>query len=283
MSANRLERAMTTLRARGGRGVAPYVTAGDGGYATTLAVLRALDAAGATCVELGLPFSDPIADGPVLQAAAERALRGGATFAGALELIRAFRSGADGSQPSELPILVFSYANPLLRRGWDETARLVADAGGDGLLVPDVPIEEGGAMRRAALANGLAPIFFVAPTTSDERVRAAAEQSRGFLYAIGRFGVTGANTELDETALGFLRRVRSLTDLPLALGFGIRTHEQVRAVTEVADLAIVGSALVQKVHEAFAAANDPAEAARAAGSYLEELIEGVAPSRIDAP
>jgi len=267
----RLEPRLDELRATGRSGIAPYVTAGDGGLPVTRAILEALEEAGAACVELGVPFSDPIADGPVLQAAAGRALAAGTTLDGILALVASFRA-AGGT----LPLALFSYANPLVRRGWDSVAGRAADAGVDAFLVPDLPVEEGAEMRAALARAGLCPVFFVAPTTSDERVRAAAAASRGFLYAIGRFGVTGAETRLDGSALEFLARVRSCTDLPLGVGFGIRDADQVRAVTSVAELAIVGSSLVERIHATLAATGDPAAAARAAAAYVRELQRGLA-------
>jgi len=275
LSANRLEERLERMRSRGERGLAPYVTAGDGGLATTLEVLRALDGAGAACVELGVPFSDPIADGPVLQAAAERGLAAGTGLDGILEMVREFRSGSGGSAGSDLPVALFCYANPLVRRGWEEACRQAARAGVDALLVPDLPVEEGGPMRAAALSAGLCPVFFVAPTTSQARLEAAAGASRGFLYAIGRFGVTGAPTELDASTLSFLRRVKEHCALPLAVGFGIGTPEQVATVLGEADLAVVGSALVQHVHEAASKGADfVAAAAHAACAFLRSLQEG---------
>jgi tryptophan synthase alpha chain len=243
---NRLEERL----GNGRPGLAPYVTAGDWGLDTTLAVLRGLDEAGATCVELGVPFSDPVADGPVLQAAARRALEAGTTLDGVLSVVASFRGGGPEAAGSDLPVAIFSYANPLLRRGWRRSCELIAAAGADALLVPDVPVEESGPMREAALAFGLCPIFFVAPTTTDERLRAAAEASRGFLYVIGRCGVTGTHTRLDRAATEFLSRVRGAVDLPLAIGFGLSTSQQVRVVTRHAQLAVVGSALVERIHQA---------------------------------
>jgi len=253
------------------RGLAPYVTAGDGGLDTTLAVLHGLERAGATCVELGLPFSDPIADGPVLQAAAQRALAAGTTFDGVLEVIRSFR------KESGLPIVVMSYANPLLRRGWQASARAIEQAGGTGLLVADLPVEESGPMRAAAIEADLWPIFFVAPTTSQERMTRAIESSRGFVYAIGRFGVTGGRTALDPAAQEFLARVRARAEVVrVAVGFGIATRADVAAVLRHANLAIVGSALVERVHDAFEASGRKPEAAgRAAHEFASELMEGV--------
>jgi tryptophan synthase alpha chain len=276
VSAERLRERLESLRASGRKGLAPYVTAGDGGMATTVAVLRALDRAGAACVELGVPFSDPIADGPILQAAAERALAAGTTLDRILEAVRVVRAGSKGAPPSEMPIVLFSYANPLVRRGWKQAALMAADAGIDGWLVPDLPVEEAEAMRSCALEEDLAPIFFVAPTTSETRIRAAASASRGFLYAIGRFGVTGARTGLDERALAFLARVRAMTELPLAVGFGIQTCEQVQSVLKHADLAVVGSALVQHIHEACSEWRDEGKRASAAAGAARALFDQLA-------
>ena len=255
---NRLEQAVAGLVAEGRCGLAPYVTAGDGGLDLTLDVLHALEEAGASCVELGVPFSDPIADGPVLQAAAQRALDAGTTVDGILDLVRRFRAGG-----GTLPILFFSYSNPLFVRGLEGAARELADAGADGLLVPDLPVEEMGPWSGAATAAGLAPVGFVTPTTSDARVARAAEASRGFVYVIGRTGITGARTELGDAATQeFLGRVAARSCLPLGVGFGIRSADQVAAVAPHAALAIVGSALVQHLFEARSQGGDPAQAAR---------------------
>jgi tryptophan synthase alpha chain len=282
---NRLVPKLRAMRAERRRGVLPFVTAGDGGLDTTLAVLRALERAGAAAVELGLPFSDPIADGPVLQAAAGRALESGTRFAGILDVIARFRSASD------LPLVVLSYANPLLVRGLDRTCRQLAEAGADGLLAVDIPVEEGVGLAESANAHGLCPIFFASPTSDEARIRAAASHSRGFLYAIGRLGVTGARTELDADTLAFLSRVRSCSaELPIAVGFGIGTPEQVRAATASADLAIVGTALVECVHRSASAApaGEPGSesaapsaravrAARAAYEFLLPLTEALTP------
>ena len=264
----RLTRHLSALRARGEKGVLPYVTAGDGGLETTLEVLRALEHAGAAGIELGLPFSDPIADGAVLQAAAQRALEAGTTLDGVLDLVRRFRA------ESQLPLVLMTYANPLVRRGLERALGMLAEAGLDGVLVVDLPVEEADELLVVADANGLAPIFFASPTSDDGRIRAAAGASRVYLYAIGRLGVTGRRTQLDQATLGFLRRVRALAgDLPVAAGFGIATPEQVRAIHAEADLAIVGSALVEHVHRVMNAAPrpDPAAAAVAAEQFLRSL------------
>ncbi len=271
---NRLEQRLSSLRPRETRRVVPYVTAGDGGPEATLAILHALERAGAPAIELGLPFSDPIADGATLQAAAQRALAAGMTFEGLLSLARRFRAS------SELPLCLMSYANPLVRRGIARALEQLSEAGIDSLLVVDLPPEEAGPWTEAARVCGLAPIFFASPTSDDERVRAAAESSRGYLYAIGRLGVTGARTRLDERSLAFLRRVRKLSSgLPVAAGFGLATPEQVASVLAEADLAIVGSALVERIQAAASAGGrlDPRLAAEAAEEFLRELTPEAIP------
>jgi len=285
---NRLAASLANAHERSERGLAPYVTAGDGGPDTTLAVLRALaQVRGVACVELGVPFSDPIADGPVLQAANERALAAGTTFEVVLGILARFRA------ERELPVAVMTYANPIVRRGAERACRAIAQAGGDGLLVADLPVEESAEIAQPALAHGLCPISFVSPTTSDERMQLAAGASRGFLYAIGRFGVTGAvagapnaaaapepsdaGSRSNESSESFLRRVRHAAgELPVAVGFGISSAQHVAAATRDADLAIVGSALVQRVHDAFErGGRRPEAAADAARAFAEDLCRGL--------
>ncbi len=261
---NRLEARTAALRAVGERGVAPYLTAGDGGLDTTLAALHALDQGGAACIELGVPFSDPIADGPVLQAAADRALAAGTTLAAILEMVARFRE-----EGGAVPIALMSYANPLLRRGWGGTCAGAAEAGVDALIVPDLALEEGAPLREAAAAAGLCPVFFAAPTSPEARIRAAAEASRGFLYVVGRVGVTGGGTSFGDDTQDFLARVAALSPVPTAVGFGIRSAADVRAAVRHADLAIVGTAMVRRLHQAGAAAPE------AAAGYLAELMEGL--------
>ena len=272
---NRLEANLARVRAGEVRPLAPFLTAGDGGAEVTLAALRALDQANVTCVELGLPFSDPIADGPTIQAASDRALAAGMDLTGVCTLVRKLR------RESELPVALMSYLNPLLKPGLERATGELAEAGVDALLVPDVPVEESGDLARAAHGAGLAPIFFVAPTTTDERLAAAADASRGFLYTIGRVGITGQSTELDDATLAFLDRVRAAAgELPVAVGFGLKDAQQVALVTRHADLAIVGSAFVDRLHRAVsphepgsAAASDAA--ADAARAYADELCSAL--------
>ncbi|MCH2113122.1 MAG: tryptophan synthase subunit alpha [Planctomycetes bacterium] len=260
---NRLIRAMDERRQTRKKGVAPYVTAGDGGMDTTLEVLKALDQAGAACIELGIPFSDPIADGPVLQEAADRALQGGATLQKALEMLRTFRdSGA------RTPVAIMSYLNPLLQGGLDQVCERIANAGGDALIVPDVPLEEGSVLEQACANAHLCPIFFATPTSSDERIVEAGLRTRGFLYVVGRTGVTGAGTSFDSETMAFLERAQSLSKAPVAVGFGITTADDVRSATQHADLAIVGTALVRRLHQV----ENPAGEAR---TFTEHLLTGV--------
>jgi tryptophan synthase alpha chain len=253
MTSNRLCLATASLREKNQPGIAPYVTAGDGGLEQTLAVLHALEKAGATCVELGIPFSDPIADGPVLQAAASRSLEVGTSLQNSLKMIQQFR--ADGGQ---MPLAVMSYINPLLQRGGlEKTCRAIADAGADALIVPDLPIEESAPLEKACAENNLAAVLFAAPTSSEERIRSAGERSSGFLYVVGRVGVTGSATAFDDQTQALLQKARRLSPIPIAVGFGIRTADDIRAATQHADLAIVGTALVEKLH----ASSNPATTA----------------------
>jgi tryptophan synthase alpha chain len=226
-AADKLETRLRALRATGRKGIAPYLMAGDGGNDVTLALLRELSDLDVPCVELGLPFSDPIADGPVLQAANDRALAAGTTFEEVLDMLSTFRRGGRGELGRDLPVVVMGYANTLVKRGWGNAVRALAKAGADGLLVADLPVEEAGAMASAARLAGIAPIFFVAPTTSEARMASAIQMSRGYVYAIGRLGVTGARTDLDPEAQTFLQRVRARGGRA-AGGGRLRHHERGR-------------------------------------------------------
>lgn len=264
---NRLHEATHALREQGRRGLSPYLTAGDGGLDRTRDLLHALEEAGATCCELGVPFSDPIADGPVLQASADRALASATDVDGIFATVRAFRD-AGGA----LPIALMSYCNPLGHRGWERACSEAAEAGVDALILPDLPVEEGDPVREAAHAAGLCTVFFAAPTSGDDRIERAVAASQGFLYVVGRTGVTGAGTRFDDAAQSFLSRVRTLAgDLPIAVGFGIGSAADVRAATRHADLAIVGTALVQRAHDA------GASAVEVVGDFVRELTTGLEP------
>lgn len=239
----RLASAFEGLRGRGRGGLVTYLTAGDPDADRSVALLESVAAAGADVLEVGVPFSDPLADGPVIQRATERALAGGMTLRGALDVIRRARRQVDA------PIVVFTYANPVLRMGIDAFTSEAAGAGVDGVLVLDVPVEESGPLRDAIVRSNMDPIFLISPTTADARIRKAAELGRGFLYLISRLGVTGMRERLPEDVAQLAARVRACTDLPVALGFGIARPEHVAEACRVADAAVVGSALVQVVAE----------------------------------
>jgi tryptophan synthase alpha chain len=242
-------------------GLVAYVTAGDPDLARTAEILVALAANGADVIEVGIPFSDPLADGPVIQRASERALASGTTLRGALRMIKETRSKIAA------PIVLFTYANPVFRMGEGEFVTAAADAGVDGVLVLDLPIEEAGPFRGRLVGAQLDPIFLLSPTTTDERIRASAAMGSGFLYVISRLGVTGARDQVATDAEPLVKRIRAQSDLPLALGFGISTPAQVAEVGRWADAAVVGSALVNVIAEHGSA---PDVAGRA-GEYVRWL------------
>ena len=241
---SRLGEIFGRLRAEKRGGLVTYITAGDPDLQRTEGVLRALDRAGADVIEVGVPFSDPLADGPVIQRATERALASGATLAGVLATVAKVRADLRAG------VVIFSYANPILRFGAERFADAARDAGVDGVLVLDLPIEESADFRNLLTARGIDTILLLSPTTSDERLRAAVALGTGFLYAISRLGVTGVRDQLAEGAEDMVARIRAVSDLPVALGFGISTPEHVRAVSAWADAAVVGSALVNVIAEA---------------------------------
>jgi tryptophan synthase alpha chain len=241
---SRLAQTFERLRASGTRGLVTYITAGDPDLTRTEGILRALDRGGADVVEVGVPFSDPLADGPVIQRATERALAAKTTLLGVLSMLRRLRAEL------RMPVVLFSYANPILRVGAVQFADLARDAGVDGVLVLDLPIEESEDFRAILSDRGIDTILLLSPTTSDERLRAAARLGSGFLYVISRLGVTGARDEIAEGAEDMVRRIRSVSALPVALGFGISKPDHVRQVGRWADAAVVGSALVNVIADA---------------------------------
>ncbi len=225
-------------------GLVTYVTAGDPDLPRSADILRALDRAGADVLEVGIPFSDPLADGPVIQRASERALAAGATLARVLDMIGTVRPEV------RAPIVVFSYANPLLRMGLDAFVARASAVGVNGVLVLDLPVEEAGGLRGALRGAGIDTIFLLSPTSPEPRIRRAAALGSGFLYAISRLGVTGARDTVADGAQAIVERIRAVTSLPIALGFGISTPEHVREVGAWADAAVVGSALVKVIADA---------------------------------
>lgn len=222
-------------------GFIPFITAGDPDLATTERLLIELAKAGADIIELGMPFSDPVADGEVIQRASERALRNGVTVHHALTCAKNVRRHTD------VPIVLFSYFNPLLQFGPEPFAPAARQAGIDAVLVTDLIPEEAESWAENLLQHGLDPIFLVAPTTSDKRLAQIAQRAHGFIYAISRAGVTGERDQMTRDAEDLVKRVRSVSDLPVAVGFGISTAEQVRAVWRFADAAVVGSAIVGEI------------------------------------
>lgn len=241
---SRLDGIFAGLRAEGRTGLVTFTTAGDPDLERSADVLRVLDRAGADVLEVGVPFSDPLADGPVIQRASERALAAGGTLAAALELVAGVRASVGAG------IVLFTYANPVLRMGLTAFMTRAADAGVDGVLVLDLPIEEADGLRGAAAEAGIDPIFLLSPTTTEARIRRAASLGRGFLYGISRLGVTGARDTVAAGASELAGRIRAVTDLPIALGFGISRPEHVAAVGRWADAAVVGSALVNVIARA---------------------------------
>ncbi len=221
-----------------------YVTCGDPDLATTREVVLAAIDAGASVIELGVPFSDPLADGPTIQRASERALKSGTTLARVIDLVRHIR------ESSEIPLVLFSYYNPVLQMGLEKFAGAAASAGADGTLMTDLTPEEAADYRRVMAAHNLDTIFLGAPTSTDERLRKIAACSSGFLYLISRTGVTGAKDALPDDLPALLRRARRATELPLAVGFGISLPTHVSILGGLADAAVVGSALVSEIEKA---------------------------------
>ena len=242
--ASRISDAFERIRAEKRTGLVTYVTAGDPDMARSADILVALDRAGADVLEVGIPFSEPLADGPVIQRATERALAAGATAAGVLDLVGRIRPAL------RLPVVLFTYANPVMRMGVDVFGDRARAAGVDGVLVLDLPIEEAGGFRDAMASRDIDMIFLLSPTTTDARVRDAARLGRGFLYGISRLGVTGTRDTVADGAQALAARMRAATSLPIALGFGISSPDHVRQIGKFADAAVVGSGLVNVIAEA---------------------------------
>jgi tryptophan synthase alpha chain len=251
-------------------GLVAYITCGDPDLDTSREVALAAIRAGADVIELGVPFSDPVADGPVIQRASERALQHGTNLVGVLDVAKQIRSQSGAG------LVVFSYLNPILQFGLDEFCSAAAAAGVDGVLVTDLPMEEAGDYLRAMKAHKLAPIFLAAPTSTDERLRQIAKHSRGFVYAISRTGITGTRQELAGDARSLVERLRTYTKLPIAVGFGVSTPEQFAEVGSFADAAVVGSAIVQRIEQ-----NQGREAV-AVSEFLSSLVDAKRPAGASA-
>ena len=242
--AGRIQRKFRTLAEAGELGLIAYITAGDPSLEASARIVVAAAEAGADIIELGVPFSDPVADGPVIQRASERALRSGTTLAGVLELVRNLRSH------TEVPLVLFSYFNPILQMGLQKFAESAASAGADGVLITDLTPEEADEYRATVRAQGLDAIFLAAPTSTDQRLARIAAASTGFLYLVSRTGVTGEREALPEGLPALVRRVRNFATLPIAVGFGISLPSHVSVLGGIADAAVVGSALMAEVENA---------------------------------
>jgi len=240
---SRIKEAFEKLKRENKRGFIPFITAGDPDLPTTKNLLIELARAGATVIELGVPFSDPMADGPVIQRASERALKNNFGIEEILDVVR------ETQKEIEIPIVLFSYFNPLLRYGLERLSREAKDAGVDGVLITDMTPEEADEVSNTLKENNLDLIFLVAPTSTNERLKMIAEKATGFIYAVSRTGVTGAREQMTSDAEILVNRVRAFSDLPVAVGFGISTAEQVADVQRYADAAVVGSAIVKEIEK----------------------------------
>jgi tryptophan synthase alpha chain len=249
---SRIEARFRDLRERRGKGLVIYVTAGDPTLDATGGLLEAVDQGGADVIELGIPFSDPLADGPVIQRASERAVRGGATLRKVLERLPGWR------EKLTAPVVLFTYFNPVLQYGLENFARDAARAGVDGALIVDLTPEEAGDYIRVMRSHHLDTVFLVSPTSSAERIERVAAVSTGFLYLVSRTGVTGERQSVSAAVQPLVERARHFTSLPLAVGFGVSTPAQVQAVQSLSDAAVVGSAVVHAIEERYAAGGPPA-------------------------
>ncbi len=264
----RLGAALEAVRHRGSKALVPYVMLGDPDLQTSLAVARAMAAAGADALELGLPFSDPLADGPVIQAAGQRALRGGFRVADALTALRDLRGSLS------CPLVLMTYVNPVLQHGYGAFVADAAAAGADGLIVPDLPLEESGSLGDACRAVGMDLVLFVAPTSTDPRIAAVARAASGFIYCVSVAGVTGARSDTLDRVPATVGRVRAHTDLPLLVGFGINSFEKAARAAAVADGVIVASWIVQAVAD-LGAQVAPEERAALAGRMVGAIRAGL--------
>ncbi len=245
-------------------GLVVYLTAGDPDLGTTRDIALAAIDNGADVIELGVPFSDPLADGPVIQRASERAVARGTRLTDVLALAKELRA----ARPA-CGIVLFSYLNPVVRMGMQQFCAAAKDAGADGVLLTDMIVEEAGEYLAEMRAHDLAPIFLAAPTSPDARLKAIGESSKGFVYAISRVGITGTQDKIAGDAKGLVERLRRFTSLPIAVGFGISNAEHVKAVGEFADAAIIGSAIVALIEK-----TEPAQAAEAVAGFIQQLRAG---------
>ena len=256
-----------TLRDHARCALIPFITAGDPDLETTAEALRVLDRSGADLIELGVPYSDPLADGPVIQAAATRALKRGTRLDQVLEMVRSV------SPTLQSPIILFTYYNPILNRGIETYLQQISAAGVQGLVVPDLPLEEAETLLKPAAEFGIDVTLLIAPTSPKERILAIAEQSQGFIYLVSTTGVTGMRTQVQSRVKDLLLELRTVTDKPIGVGFGISQPEHARQVMEWgADAAIVGSAFVKRLAD-----GSPTEGLQAIETFCQSLKAAIAP------
>lgn len=268
-NSTRISRRFAQLRESGELGIVAFITAGDPSLNATLQFVLALAEAGADVIELGVPFSDPLADGPTIQRASERALKAGATLARVLELVSHIR------RSSQVPLVLFSYYNPILQMGLEKFAAAASAAGADGVLVTDLTPEESGEYRKILARYHLDTIFLAAPTSDAERLAKISEVSSGFLYIVSRTGVTGAKDAMPEDLPALVRRVRSITTLPLAVGFGISLPGHISMLGGLADAAVVGSALVSEIENSKSTSDATATLGARIGALKEAARHGL--------
>jgi tryptophan synthase alpha chain len=259
---NRIDQRFNDLRAAGRAGLIPFITAGDPGVDATVPVMHALVAAGADLIELGVPFSDPMADGPTIQRSSERALARGVGLRKVLAMVAEFRQ-----RDASTPVVLMGYLNPLEIFGYESFAAQAQAAGVDGVLMVDSPVEEAGELTPLLARHGIEQIFLAAPTTADERLRQVIERARGFLYYVSFAGITGADRLGTSDVAGRVAAIRAATRTPVAVGFGVKEPRQAAEIAGFADAVVVGSALVEHL----AAHGDPLQAAAAAGAFLAPL------------
>ncbi len=266
---NRIESMFADLKKKKETALIPFITAGDPDIQTTEALVIEMAKNGADLIELGLPFSDPLADGPTIQAASQRALAGG------MNTEKFFKLSAKIREKTEVPLVLMGYYNPIYKYGLEKFAKDAAQAGIDGTIIPDLPLEESGPWMKAAKKNGLANIFLIAPNTPSDRIKKIGKASQGFLYYVSVTGITGARTELPPELAKGLNKAQKLVSIPLAVGFGISKPEQVAMLSEVADGIIVGSAIVKLIEKN---SQNLEKAIKEVGKFVKSLKKATKPA-----
>ena len=269
----RIEKTFAGLKKRGEAALIPFITAGDPDLKTTLEIMRALEQGGADCIELGIAFSDPTADGPTIQRSSERALKKSISLPAIFRLLREFRRG------SELAVILFGYYNPIFRYGVEKFAREAAHSGADGVLCVDLPPEESGELRRSTDAAGLDVIFLLSPTSGADRVGLVARSGRGFIYYVSVTGVTGARRSFEDNLPAQVSRVRRAASLPVGVGFGISTPQQAAWIAGFADAAVIGSALVDRIEKTKRNSEKPIQAGAFVASLKRAMKQVARPHR----